>query len=262
MRIALTLDRDASRREQNDYLGALIHAGFRREEIEVLPPGSAVSGDFDGVVIGGGCDVEPSRYGESARADAGLELDPERDETDFALFDLARRARTPTLAICRGIQVVNVALGGTLVQDLPSQRPGPLAHETDGTKPRERARLDHTVRIAPGTRLSGMAGTAEIPVNSRHHQAIALPAPGLTVSAVAPDGVIEAVESGEPWLVAVQWHPENLVGTDPASRRIFEEFARAVRARAQAGRGSERKSGGAGRCSGGPGSKSGGREEK
>jgi putative glutamine amidotransferase len=236
MRIALTLDRDASQREQNDYVEALVAAGFRREEIEILPPGSAASGDFDGVVIGGGCDVEPSRYGESALEDAKLELDPQRDETDFALFDRARSASTPTLAICRGIQVVNVALGGTLVQDLPSQRPGTLTHETDDPKWRDTRRLDHTVRITPGTRLSGMAGTAELPVNSRHHQAIARPAPDLTISAVAPDGVIEAVESREPWLVAVQWHPENLAGSDPASRRIFEEFARAVKARAQATR--------------------------
>ena len=129
MRILLTLDRDASAREENDYVGALVGAGFRRDEILILPPGASAPGAFDGVVIGGGCDVDPARYGQIARADANLELDPERDATDFALLDLALGSQAPTLAICRGLQVVNVAMGGTLVQDLPTQRPGTLAHE-------------------------------------------------------------------------------------------------------------------------------------
>jgi putative glutamine amidotransferase len=236
VRIALTLDRDASAREENDYLGALMGAGFRRDEIVILPPGSSAIGDFDGVVIGGGCDVDPARYGQVARADANLELDADRDATDFALLDRALGARTPTLAICRGLQVVNVAMGGTLVQDLPSQRPGVLAHEIPPTEKKDKKRLEHTVRVAAGTRLFDIARAAELPVNSRHHQAIEHPAPGLTVSAVAPDGVIEAVEAREPWLLAVQWHPENLAGSDAASGRIFDEFARAVRARALAAR--------------------------
>lgn len=237
MRIALTLDRDTSRREENDYLDALIAVGFRREEITVLAPGSRIAGDFDGIVIGGGGDVDPARYGQPRRQDANLEIDAERDETDFDLFDRARRSETPTLGICRGLQVVNVALGGTLVQDLAIERPGSLDHETDESKRRDKTRRDHAVRVEPGTRLSGIASAAQLPVNSRHHQAIARLAPGLAVSAVAPDGVIEAVEGTGPWLLAVQWHPENLAAGDPASRRLFEEFARAVRARAVAAAG-------------------------
>ena len=236
MRIVLTLDRDASGREENDYVEALIGAGFRRDEIVILPPGSPATGEFDGVVIGGGCDVDPARYGQSARPDANLELDADRDATDFALLDLALGSQTPTLAICRGLQVVNVAMGGTLVQDLPSQRPGALAHEVAEREKKDNTRLRHTVRVAAGTKLSGIAQADELPVNSRHHQAIERPAPALTVSAVAPDGVIEAVEAPEPWLLGVQWHPENLAASDGASRRIFEEFARAVRARALAGK--------------------------
>ena len=234
MRIALTLDRDASSREENDYVEALQRAGFGREEIVILAPGSAAIGGFDGVVIGGGCDVDPARYGQSALAGANLEIDSERDATDFALFDLARSSRAPTLAICRGLQVVNVAMGGTLIQDLPSQRPGTLAHEADATRGKDNTRLEHTVRVTAGTTLSWIAGTVELPVNSRHHQAIERPAPALTVSAVAPDGVIEAVEAPEPWLLAVQWHPENLAASDSISLRIFEGFARAVRAHALA----------------------------
>ncbi len=232
MRIALTLDRDTTGREENDYVGALLAAGFRREEIVLLPPGSGANGDFDGVVLGGGCDVDPSRYGEAPRPDANLELDADRDRTDFELFERARRAGTPTLAICRGLQVVNVALGGSLVQDLPSQRPEAIGHETDQSRRKNRTQLDHVVRVEAGTRLSGIAGAGELPVNSRHHQAIDRTAPGLTVSAVAPDGVIEAVETAEPWMLAVQWHPENLARADAASRRLFEDFARAVRERA------------------------------
>lgn len=235
MRIALTLDRDASRREENDYVEALVHAGFRREQIVVLAPGSPVGEDFDGVVIGGGGDVDPARYGQTPRPGARLEVSPERDETDFALFERARRSCSPTLGICRGLQVVNVALGGTLIQDLPTERPDALPHQGEETK-KDKARIGHAVRIAPGTRLSRIAAAPQLPVNSRHHQAIGRPAPELTVSAVAPDGVIEAVELAEPWLVAVQWHPENLAGADGPSRRIFEEFARAVRARAAASR--------------------------
>jgi putative glutamine amidotransferase len=229
MRIALTLDRDATAREENDYLASLVAAGFRREEIVVLPPGAHSEDDFDGIVIGGGCDVHPSRYGQPARDGANLELDAARDETDFTLFERARRARTPTLAICRGLQVVNVALGGTLVQDLPTQRPDALSHQTDETKRKDKTLRDHAVRIAPDTLLSDIAAASEVEVNSRHHQAIERTAPGLTVSAVAPDGVIEAVETAEPWMLAVQWHPENLSGADAPSRRIFEAFARAVR---------------------------------
>ena len=230
MKIALTLDRDACDRETNDYVRALQAAGFAREEILVVPPGAPAPADVDGVVLGGGVDVDPTRYGAVPRSDARLEVDSERDATDFALFEAARRAGTPTLAICRGLQVVNVALGGTLVQDLPTERPSALPH--DGS-PAEKDQLAHSVRVSPGTLLCDIAGLAEIPVNSRHHQAIAAVAPGLIVSAVAPDGTIEAIESREPWLVAVQWHPENLP-QDPASRRLFEEFAARVRARTAA----------------------------
>ncbi|MGH9316275.1 MAG: gamma-glutamyl-gamma-aminobutyrate hydrolase family protein [Thermoanaerobaculia bacterium] len=233
MRIALTLDRDASRGESNDYIRALLAAGFAKDEIAIVPPGAPVDGSFDGLVLGGGCDVDPGRYGHPLRQDAGVEVDAERDATDFALFDEAWQHTLPILGICRGLQVVNVALGGTLVQDLPSQRPSPIAHRRSE---KDKTRRDHSVRLAPGTRLSEIAGTGEIPVNSRHHQAIETPANSLRIAATAPDGVIEAVETGpERWLLAVQWHPENLLG-DPVSERLFAEFALVVRKGSLAGR--------------------------
>lgn len=230
MRVALTLDRDAVGRERNDYVTSLLAAGFRREEIDVVGPGAAPAGEMDGLVLGGGRDVDPARYGETIREGAGVEVDPGRDALDFDLLERARADGIPVLAICRGLQVVNVALGGTLVQDLPSQRPSPVEHEDA----EEKTRIRHAVSVAAGTRLAAATRRTDLPVNSRHHQAIDRPAPGLVVTATSDDGVIEAAEaSSGPWLVAVQWHPENLAAQgDPASLGLFREFARLVRERA------------------------------
>src|ERR1700682_1909217 len=232
MRIALTLDRDAARAETNDYIRSLVVAGFAREEIVVLSPDRPASGEVDGLSLGGGCDVDPARDEESPRANAGVEVDPGRDALDFGVLTAARRAGTPVLAICRGLQVVNVALGGTLVQDLPTQRPSPLVHDTPG---KVKTRREHEVAVKPGTRLASGADGQRLEVNSRHHQAVGRLGEGLVLSAAAPDGLVEAAETGpeEPWLVAVQWHPENLSPDgDRTSRRLFTEIARAVRGRA------------------------------
>jgi putative glutamine amidotransferase len=229
MRIALTLDRDADLSESNDYLRALSAAGIPREAIEVVTPLSPFSGKpFDALVLGGGADVDPERYGRSRLDNGTVEVDAERDALDFELLETARRSGAPVLGICRGLQVINVALGGTLVQDIPAQLPSDVPHES----PKEpSARRDHAVAIAPGSRLAAIVDAPEIDVNSRHHQAIERVAPGLTVSGTAPDGVPEAVEApGDGWFVAVQWHPENLAG-DRASERLFADFARAARQR-------------------------------
>ncbi len=228
MRVALTLGRQASSNEKNDYIRALLEAGFHREEIVVLPPGAKPEGRFDGVVLGGGKDVDPARYGQQTRPDAGVEVDQDRDATDLEAFESARREDVPVLAICRGMQLVNVALGGSLYQDIGSERPSEIVHEVPGQHPERR---DHKVKVRENTHLSEIAQASEIDVNSRHHQAVARLAPGLEITAVAPDGLIEAFESRMPWVLAVQWHPENLKN-DPASRRLFTEFARAVRERA------------------------------
>ena len=229
MRIALTLDRNTDLSETNDYLRALVAAGVPREAIDVVTPLCPASRPFDALVLGGGVDVDPARYGEPLLADGGVEVDAERDAIDFRLFDEARRSGAPVLGICRGLQVVNVALGGTLVQDIPTERPSPVVHARSKA---EKTRRDHSVTIAPGTRLAAIAGVPEASVNSRHHQAIGRLAPGLAVCALAPDGLPEAVEeTGADWLIAVQWHPENLGGA-PVSGRIFSEVLRAASARA------------------------------
>lgn len=227
MHIALTLDRDATRREENDYVRALVDAGFAREEIDVVAPGTAPMEPFDGLVLGGGSDVDPARYGRPKVRGARVKVDRERDETDFAFLERALHEGVPVFGICRGIQVVNVAFGGTLVQDLPTQRESPLVHQRSA---REKTRLDHAVSVRPGTRLHAIAGSEEIAVNSRHHQAVENLGRGLVESGRAPDGVIEAIEQPEQRVLAVQWHPENLA-SDPVSRRLFEDFARAVEER-------------------------------
>lgn len=170
-----------------------------------------------GLVLTGGEDVAPDRYGASPHPRLG-DVDPSRDAAEVALIDGARQRGLPILAICRGIQILNVALGGTLYQDLDSERPGPVPH-SDET-------LRHEVRVAAGSLLERTLGARSATVNSRHHQAIRDLAPGLKAVAWAEDGVIEAAEpksATDPWIVAVQWHPEDLT-----ERALFEGFARAV----------------------------------
>lgn len=225
MRIALTLDGDLP--EENDYVLALTEAGARREEIVVLRPGDAVEEEFDGVVIAGGGDVDPALYGREVLVEGKVKVDAGRDAIDFPVFAQAWQEGRPVLAICRGLQVVNVARGGTLIQDLPSESPSDIPHQ----RPKQQNRRDHRVILSAGSRLAGIAGSQRIDVNSRHHQAVDRPAADLVVTATAPDGVIEALETRDDrWVVAVQWHPENL-HDDPASKRLFREFVEEVRKR-------------------------------
>lgn len=228
MRIAVTLDRDADLSETNDYVRSLVAAGVPRSAINVVTPLSAQAGAFDALLLGGGGDIDPARYGRVRIDNGTVEVDPERDALDFRLLEEARRAALPVFGICRGLQVVNVAFGGTLIQDIPSERPSEVVHQ----RPRdERTRRDHPVAVGRGSILESFVEVAEARVNSRHHQAIETVARGLEVSAVAPDGLAEAVESrSASWLLAVQWHPENLLG-DAVSERLFGEFLRAARER-------------------------------
>ena len=220
MKIAVTLDRDAELSETNDYVRSLVRAGIPREAICVVTPDSPPPGDFDALVLGGGLDVDPARYGRERLDNGTVEIDAGRDALDFELLERAQRAGAPVLGICRGLQVVNVARGGTLVQDIPSERPSEVVHQRE----KDKTRMDHEVRVASGTRLSEIAGAGEFRVNSRHHQAIDTVGAGLRVSGVSPDGLTEAIEAnGDSWLVAVQWHPENL--QDPVSLALFREFA-------------------------------------
>lgn len=183
---------------------------------------------LDGVLLTGGADVDPARYGEPKLPVCGY-IDPDRDAVELALLHHAEQHRLPVLAVCRGIQILNVAGGGTLYQDIPTQVPAALKHD-HFTNPQQPSRklLSHEVTMKPGTRLHGLLGAAVVSVNSMHHQAIKELAPGLTATAYAPDGVIEAVESaGDRFVLAVQWHPEELTDGQPGMRRLFEALVAA-----------------------------------
>jgi putative glutamine amidotransferase len=196
----------------------------------VIPPSfsadeaRAVIANVAGLVLSGGEDVDPSQYG-TVRHSRTQTSHAGRDATELALVQAARDAGRPTLAICRGLQLLNVALGGTLVQDLAAERPGTLVH------PRDEARTQrvHGLSIEPNSRLAAATGELAIEVNSLHHQAIDRVAPDLRVTAVAPDGVVEAVETTDGWwALAVQWHPEELIDDPkPWDRAIFAAFAAA-----------------------------------
>jgi putative glutamine amidotransferase len=168
--------------------------------------GAALDG-CDGLLLTGGEDIHPSWYG----ADPSPLLSPpsqERDLFELALFAVARQRGLPILGICRGIQLINVALGGTLFQDLPSERPGGVDHSPTGL----RNTRSHRVRIEPGSRAAAALDATDITVNSFHHQAIKDLAPGLIATGWTDDGLIEAAETSTDtsWILAVQWHPEEM----------------------------------------------------
>ena len=184
----------------------------------------------DGLLLAGGEDVHPALY----RAEPSPRLNPpsrERDLFELALFAVARQRELPVLGICRGIQLINVGLGGTLYQDLPSERPGPVAHDS-GTARDDRS---HAVELKPGSRAAEALGGASLTVNSFHHQAVDRLADGLIASGWSADGLIEAVESpaDAPWLLAVQWHPEEMHADVRAPERgLFRALVQAVARRA------------------------------
>ena len=214
------------------YVRALEAAGLVPIVVPPLAaPGSAVRvlDAVAGLVLSGGEDVDPSRYGATPHPELGP-VNRARDETELALLARARELGIPTLAICRGIQVLNVGLGGTLIQDLPSQRQDVAAHEVDD----ERDSRVHGVRLDPASRLASILGVHSLGVNSIHHQAVDRLGEGMRVTARADDGTVEGVESDDPswWMVGVQWHPEELTSTpEPWDRRLFAAFAAACRAR-------------------------------
>ncbi|MCJ7513394.1 MAG: gamma-glutamyl-gamma-aminobutyrate hydrolase family protein [Anaerolineales bacterium] len=194
-----------------------------------LPPATLrqLYGRLDGLLLTGGGDLSPERYGRTAVTEL-RSLDPERDETELQLARWAADDPKPLLAICRGLQVINVAAGGTLFQDLPSQRPGPIRHDPEG-QPSEQP--VHAVSIAEDSLLAARVEAPIVQVNSAHHQAIEQPGSGLRPIAFAPDGVIEAAElEGHPYYLGVQWHPERMPAR-PESAALFQGLIAAARSR-------------------------------
>ena len=176
----------------------------------------------DGFILSGGADIEPSRYGEETDAACG-KAELLRDELEFKLFDEIIGSGKPLLAICRGCQFINVAFGGTLWQDIPSQLNTELLHkQTEGAFAHS-----HSVNIKKGTPLYDMMGRDRIRANSFHHQAIKVLGGGLEVMATADDGIIEAVyHTGDQYIRGYQWHPERLCAIDEHHQRIFNDFVK------------------------------------
>ena len=207
----------------------------------LLPPGEEHLDHWfeliDGILFPGGGDIEPARYGGGEHEMIYM-VNPERDTMEFALLDRVLESGLPTLGICRGTQLLNVALGGTLFDHLPDHVGEEVTHRLP---PREPA--PHPVQVEEGSGLAAILGATGFTAESWHHQAIRDVAPGLTVVARAPDGTIEAVEKTDhPWLYAVQWHPELTAAEDPIQQRLFNTLAEAALAARQTGTGNEGES--------------------
>ena len=182
----------------------------------------------DGILIPGGVDVDPATFGEKPHERLGR-IDPARDRVEIQLVKWAVEDNKPLLGLCRGLQVINVALGGTLYQDLETEYPNPIKHDYFPTYGYSRDHLAHQVAVEAGSRMRHALVDAAVPVNSMHHQGIKALATGLSASAVAPDGLIEAAEStSESYIVGVQWHPEVFELSDPSSGVLFTDFVQAA----------------------------------
>jgi putative glutamine amidotransferase len=184
-----------------------------------------IVGELSGLLLTGGGDVDPARYGEPPHPTV-YEVAPARDILETSAIHIALERRLPVLAVCRGIQVLNVALGGSLFQDVGTEPGTQLQHSQ--TEPRDQP--THKVTIEPRSRLAQILGTDEIEVNSMHHQAVKALGRNLTAVAWAPDQIIEGVEDSDPsrFVLGVEWHPEELVGHSEPARRLFAALVSAA----------------------------------
>ncbi len=211
-----------------DYLRSLEQAGAVPVALPALAAEDAalVLERVDGLVLSGGDDVDPALYGPPPPATVRA-VDRRRDDFELALVREAWRRDQPILAICRGQQVLNVALGGTLLQDIPSELEGAGEHDAPGG----RRRRSHVVELLPHTRLRAILGRETVAVNSFHHQAVDRLGEGLAVAGRCPeDGVVEALEAGDRrFVVAVQWHPESFCGEPVSFQALFAAHVEACR---------------------------------
>lgn len=209
------------------YVAMIAEAGAIPFIVPAVPTTEAareVLSRLDGLLLTGGKDIDPSAYGQIPRHSDRL-ASRERIASDFAYARAAMQSVLPALGVCLGVQVMNVADGGTLFQHLPDDLPGALGHEDDdeGNSP------DHEATIEPGTKLRELLGVDRAIVNSYHHQAIAQVAPGWRLAARAPDGVVEAIERADrPFYLGVQWHPERMLGSE-ITRRLAAALVDAAR---------------------------------
>lgn len=221
-------------RKLEDYRQSVLHVGGEPRILDPSTPIDEALVGVDGLLLTGGDDVAPARYGETSHATV-VEDESGRDAFELGLIEGARKRGLPILAICRGIQVLNVAAGGSLVQDIPSQIPGAGAHSFT-VPPNQPFTLAHEIWVEKDSLLSRLLGERlndadACEVNSRHHQSVKRAADGFKVVATAPDGIIEAIEDpAAPFCLGVQWHPENFWRTGEF-RALFEGFVEAAQAR-------------------------------
>ncbi|WP_369282321.1 gamma-glutamyl-gamma-aminobutyrate hydrolase family protein [Oscillibacter sp. GMB15532] len=205
------------------YIQAIVHAGGTPLLLPVTGD-PATANEYidllDGLLIPGGADVTPTLYGEDSVPQVTYMLE-DQDRLELALIHLASERQMPIFGICRGIQLLNVAFGGTLYQDIPSQCPGCIGHSQDVST---RSQMTHRVQLVPGSLMEQLLGAEPLFVNSYHHQAIKELAPGFSVSACAADGVVEAFENEARHIYAVQWHPEELVDRYDRFRPLFRHL--------------------------------------
>jgi putative glutamine amidotransferase len=239
VRIAISVsDKDKARGPNCPYFRALVAAGVGENELELVTANdqNQVRADkLDGILFAGGEDVDPAFYGEQKKYE-NVQVNRVRDEFELSLLKRALDLRLPILGICRGAQLINVDFGGTLYQDLDEDAaPGFDHRQTDSGKARNE--ITHTVTVTEPESLLGAVVQGSCRVNSIHHQAIRHLGRGLKVSAHSEDGLVEAIEAADdyPFLLAVQWHPEEIVDR-PEQRRILEEFVAKCRERSQTSR--------------------------
>ena len=190
---------------------------------------------LDAVFLPGGADIDPVSYGTASHALCD-KTDRERDRVELALARWAIDDGKPILGVCRGMQLINLAAGGTLFQDIAEQMPESIKHDYFPFSGQHFTRdyLAHEVSVVPGTRLAGVFGAGSLRVNSMHHQGVRDIGDGLVVSATAPDGLVEALESNDgQYVVGVQWHPEALTDSQSAARQLFDEFVQIAAAAAE-----------------------------
>lgn len=212
------------------YYEAVAAAGAAPVLIPLLDDVDALRATYEacaGIMIPGGVDMDPGTYGEAPHERLGR-VDPARDRVELQLTRWAIEDRKPLLGLCRGLQVINVAAGGTLYQDLDAQLEGAIRHDYFPTFGFDRDYVSHDVAVAPASRLRSLVDIDQLPVNSMHHQGVKRLGAGLVACARSADGLIEAVESPNGhWMVGVQWHPEVFDADDPHTRDLFRGFVRA-----------------------------------
>ena len=232
MKIAISVsDKEKAKGQDSPYFKALLVAGARPDELELVTvssPGFRAE-DFDGILLGGGEDVDPRFYGQEKKYES-VKVNPRRDKFELKLLDDAQSAALPVFGICRGLQLINVKFGGTLHQDLNSDAEVEFEHrQTEG-----RDELTHLVTVSDSDSRLGEVLAGHCNVNSFHHQAIERVGRGLKITARSEDDVVEAVEAADDsqYLVAVQWHPEEIAEL-PEQKRILQQFIEQCRKRAQ-----------------------------